>query len=315
LEPVEPRAVWPSEAADFTPWLLRSPKALPDAVGMDLDLTAAEHPVGGFSLDLIGVDKATGETVIVENQLAGSDHTHLGQILTYAGGTDPVNILWLATSFREEHRAALEWLNKRTDEQTRFFAVEVGLVRIGTSAPAPLFTVVVKPNDWGKKVRASTAGPGQKWTEQDFFNGLSEQDRPAASALYEHTREAGGWCYWGSGAQASMTAQIPAAGYTLQPWTFYLAPTPGWSVNFAWIYKDGNGADEEAMERFARRLSTVPALAAAVGAARASAWRRRPTIATTAVFADPAAIDTIMAALDDLYDAAKQQDGASSEAP
>lgn len=111
LEPVDPRKVWPSESHAFTPWLLTDAQALSEAVGMDLNLEAAEHAVGSFSLDLIGVDTATGDRVIVENQLESSDHNHLGQILTYAGGTDPANVLWLATSFREEHRAALEWLN------------------------------------------------------------------------------------------------------------------------------------------------------------------------------------------------------------
>ncbi len=124
---------------------------------MDLALSASEHPVGGYALDLIGIDEATGQTVIVENQLEVSDHAHLGQILTYAGGTDPTNVVWLATSFREEHRAALEWLNERTDERTRFFAVELSAVRIGDSAPAPLLSLVVRPNDWGKQVRASSA--------------------------------------------------------------------------------------------------------------------------------------------------------------
>ena len=61
---------------------------------MDLDLKRAEHPVGDFSLDLIGKDRATGELVIIENQLEVSDNSHLGQILTYAGGTDPTNEVW-----------------------------------------------------------------------------------------------------------------------------------------------------------------------------------------------------------------------------
>jgi len=42
------------------------------------------------------------------------------EILTYAAGTDPTTIVWIATGFRPEHRAALDWLNVHTDEDTRF---------------------------------------------------------------------------------------------------------------------------------------------------------------------------------------------------
>lgn len=156
LETLDVRSVWPHEAHSFTPWLQANSDVLSEVLGMDLVLSHAEHPVGGFSLDLIGMDEATGETVIIENQLETTDHPHLGQLLTYAGGTDPVNIVWVATRFREEHRAALDWLNARTDEETRFFGLEVSAVRIGNSVPAPHLNLVVQPNDWGKQVRSST---------------------------------------------------------------------------------------------------------------------------------------------------------------
>lgn len=157
LKKVQLRDVWKNEAHDFTPWLLANSDALGEALGMDLDLHEAEHTVGDFSLDLIGVDLATNETVIVENQLARSDHTHLGQILTYAGGTDPVNIVWVTESFRPEHRAALDWLNERTDEGTRFFGIEISAVQIQDSAVAPLLSVVANPNEWRKEVRGVTS--------------------------------------------------------------------------------------------------------------------------------------------------------------
>ena len=80
-----------------------------------------------------GRDETTGEVVIVESQLETSDHGHLGQILTYAARTEPTTIVWVAASFRPEHRAAIDWLNARTDENTRFFGVELGVVRIGQS--------------------------------------------------------------------------------------------------------------------------------------------------------------------------------------
>lgn len=317
LEPVDPRDVWPSEAHDFTPWLLANAQALSEAVGMDLNLEAAEHPIGGFSLDLIGVDTATGDRVIVENQLEVSDHSHLGQILTYAGGTDPANVLWLATSFREEHRAALEWLNKRTDERTRFFAVRVQVVRIGTSPPAPLFTLVVQPNDWGKKVRVSAVTRGLKWAEDDFFRALADEDDQvacAARALYEHTRTVvpGGWIYWGEGAHPAMTAQVPIGTKTVQPWSFYLTATPdagpGWAINFEWIHKGGQGADEVTMKQFASQLSRLPGLAGYIDAARAAGWRKRPTIPARTAFAHPDALAIITSALDELYRAVLEQD-------
>src|ERR1700757_2980410 len=108
LTTVPPRDVWTHEAHDFTPWLLQNVDVLSDLLGTDLELDVAEHPVGDFSLYLLGRDVSDDSVVIVENQLARSDHVHLGQILTYAAGTNPKTIVWITTSFRPEHRAALD---------------------------------------------------------------------------------------------------------------------------------------------------------------------------------------------------------------
>lgn len=108
LEEVEIREVSEHEARDFTPWLLDHEDHLAETLGIDLELEASEHPVGGFSLDLVGRDLTNDGVFIVENQLEGTDHPHLGQILTYAAGTDASSIVWIATSFREEHRQALD---------------------------------------------------------------------------------------------------------------------------------------------------------------------------------------------------------------
>lgn len=161
LQPVPPREVWRHEALDFTPWLLENVDVLSDLLGMDLVLETAEHAVGSFSLDLIGRDESTGERVIVENQLEMSDHTHLGQIITYAAGTDPTVIVWVTTGFRPEHRAAIDWLNERTDEKTRVFGVVIHTVQIGDSHVAPNFELVAQPNDWEQAVRTSTRVAGE----------------------------------------------------------------------------------------------------------------------------------------------------------
>ena len=157
LEQVDPRSVWRHEALNFTPWLLENADRLAEALGIELELTSAEHSVGGYSLDLIGRDMTNGRVVIIENQLADSDHTHLGQLLTYAAGTSAATIIWLTTRFRDEHRQAMTWLNEHTDEDTHFFGIELEVVRIGKSAPSPLFKIVAEPNDWQKAVKRSAS--------------------------------------------------------------------------------------------------------------------------------------------------------------
>jgi hypothetical protein len=159
LERVAPRTYWEDEARDFTPWLATPENiaVLSDAIGLDLEVQDQEVRVGPFRADILCLDTDSGDAVLVENQLAPTDHTHLGQLFTYAAGLDAVTIVWIADRFREEHRAAVDWLNRITHEDFRFFGIEVELWRIGASALAPKFNVVAKPNDWSKTVRDAAA--------------------------------------------------------------------------------------------------------------------------------------------------------------
>src|SRR4051794_1049367 len=137
LKSVAVTAVWPTEAYHFTPWLLANSKLLSEVLGLDVELDSREYRVGKFSLDIIGREVSSGTPVIIENQYGATDHSHLGQILTYAGGTKPTTIIWIAEQFRDEHRAALDWLNTHTDPGIRFFGVRLGAVTLD-GAPAGL---------------------------------------------------------------------------------------------------------------------------------------------------------------------------------
>ena len=154
LERVELRDIWISEAADFTPWLARPENlsVLADTLGMDLELEAQERAVGPFRADILCKELGSERWVLIENQLQRTDHTHLGQLLTYASGLEAVTIVWIAARFTEEHRSTLDWLNRITDESFRFFGLEVELWRIGDSPAAPKFNIVSKPNDWSQSV-------------------------------------------------------------------------------------------------------------------------------------------------------------------
>jgi len=152
LEAVDLRTVWTSEAGDFTPWLANEDNLalLGDTIGLELELEAQEKNVGPFRADILCRDTDSDGWVLIENQLERTNHTHLGQLITYAAGLDAVTIVWVADQFSDEHRAALDWLNEITGEQFRFFGLEIELWRIGDSMTAPKFNIVSKPNDWTK---------------------------------------------------------------------------------------------------------------------------------------------------------------------
>lgn len=141
---------WGSEAGDFTPWLAREENLalLGDTIGIDLELKAQEQNVGPFRADILCKNTETNNWVLIENQIEKTDHTHLGQILTYGAGLEATTIVWIAKSFTEEHRATLDWLNEITSDKFNFFGLEIELWRIGDSPIAPKFNVVSKPNEW-----------------------------------------------------------------------------------------------------------------------------------------------------------------------
>ena len=121
-----------------------------------LVVDGTEIAVGDFYIDILAKD-ATGSVVIVENQFGRTDHLHLGQIMTYvAGQVGPISVVWIAEKFREEHRAAIDWLNANTIENMSFFAAELEALKIGDSLPAPWFNVVAKPNNWSRGVKQAT---------------------------------------------------------------------------------------------------------------------------------------------------------------
>jgi hypothetical protein len=187
LERVELRKAWANEAAQFTPWVAANLSLLGDAIGISLELEQTEKSVGSFSADVLCRDTLTSRLVLIENQIERTDHTHLGQTLTYAAGIGVSTVVWVASEFREEHRAALDWLNEHTDEDLAFFGLEIEVWRIGDSAMAPKFNVVCKPNDWARRVHTIAADPGTLTETQkaqiDFWTGFVEMMRQRQSPL------------------------------------------------------------------------------------------------------------------------------------
>ena len=173
--------MWTSESGDFTPWLAENIDVLADELGLSLTVTGTEVPVGEFRLDIRAEDEE-GRTVIIENQLERTDHSHLGQCLVYASGLEASTVVWVSPLFREDFRRSFDWLNERTDLGVRFFGVEVSVVQIGEGGPrAPVFEVVARPNDWQKNVKTAGRSSGAPSTltpanaqRQEFFAEVLE---------------------------------------------------------------------------------------------------------------------------------------------
>ena len=179
LEKLEPRNYWANEASNFTPWLAEPANIglLGEAIGVELEVETVEAAVGPFAADIVCRSLGEEHRVVIENQLERTNHDHLGKLLTYAGGLDDVRTtVWISPEIREEHRAALDWLNSVSSDGVNFFGVELQVWRIGDSLPAPKFEVAVKPNGWVETVRGTTKSGVQlsevKQLQLDYWTGF-----------------------------------------------------------------------------------------------------------------------------------------------
>ncbi len=181
LQKVALRDAWASEAGHFTPWLARPEnlELLGGAIGIQLECEMTEKRVGPFRADILCKDIMTDQWVLIENQLEKTDHTHLGQLLTYATGLSAASIVWVAEHFTEEHRAVLDWLNEKTPAEINFFGLEVELWRIGNSAIAPKFNVVSKPNEWTRSVIKSRDHSEATQFCLDYWAGVLSAIQPS----------------------------------------------------------------------------------------------------------------------------------------
>lgn len=306
LERVDLRVAWSSEPRDFTPWLAQKENLglLGETLGIDLEADGIERSVGLFSADILCRVAGTDHWVLIENQLEQTDHTHLGQIITYAAGLDALTVIWVAAKFVDEHRAALDWLNENTAEGISFFGVEVQLWRISDSPFAPRFNVVSMPNAWTKKVR-SESSQGRQWDEAAFFADLAERHPDAAIPARRILEWADGRMsdvWWGRGSRdGSFVPRLLHDGAQRHVVAVYTYGRV--EIWFQYMRRRPPFDDETKRLELLKRLNDIPGVSLPP-----DAIDRRPSI-PLAILAGDASMAKFLAVLDWCVDELKGDDG------
>lgn len=173
LDRVDLRTVWEREGSDFTPWLEKNVRHLEEALGVEIDIEGREVQIGKFTADLVGKEPNSDRVVVIENQLDDADHDHLGKTLVYAAGRGASTVVWISKHFRDEYRQTLEWLNEISGKDIRFFGVELEMLTIDDSKPAPYFKPVVIPSEWQKTAAESELTERQRMYHEFFTEYLN----------------------------------------------------------------------------------------------------------------------------------------------
>ena len=152
LERLDLRSFWGEQLPDLTPWFVQNVDLLGQTLGIDITPLQRELQPENGAFNVLGTD-ALGRPIVIENRLEEADQNHLGHLIMHASTLESAVVVWVSPRFDQEVRRTLDWLNDRTDSKVDFFGVELGLVRIGRSLPAPVLDVVVQPRNWRKASR------------------------------------------------------------------------------------------------------------------------------------------------------------------
>lgn len=199
LESRDVRKYWESERRDFTPALAEDieegeASQLEDVLGLDLEVVDTEKSVGRYQLDILAETEDGGRTIVIENQLTDSDHPHFGKTMAYAAGVGADVIVWIAPEFHDEHKDAVQWLNKNTREGIDFFCIKLEVWKIGESGPAVRFEPVVQPSEWTRRAqRAESELTETKRMQEEFWTELRDRIKQKDTPLRPRTPEPHHW--------------------------------------------------------------------------------------------------------------------------
>jgi len=189
LQAIDPATLWTRERPDFIAWLAETDtlEALGETIGLDMEMEAVDRVIGPLSADIVCRDTRDDGRVLIEAQLTATDNERLGRLISYAAGLEAGKVVWIATTFREEERAALDWLNRVSTARLSFYAVELRAFKLGGSPAAPQFHLISRPNDWSRRARS-----GVRAIETEEISEGRRLQQDYWSSLLDYLRQRGG---------------------------------------------------------------------------------------------------------------------------
>ena len=169
------RDIWRHEAYNFTRWLQENIDILKEVIGLEIINPEVEQSTGSFNVDITAED-ASGNIIVIENQLEKSNHDHLGKIITYLTSFEAKVAIWIVAEPRQEHINAISWLNESTEAD--FYLIKIEGIKIGSSAPAPLLTKIVGPSEEAKTIGKTKQEKSDRHKLRfRFWDGLLEYSK------------------------------------------------------------------------------------------------------------------------------------------
>lgn len=181
------RELWEKEDKNFTVWLSKNIEHLNEKLDFDISVDNAEERAGPFKVDLVGTDDINNRKIIIENQLEKTDHTHLGQIITYLVNLEAKIAIWITSKPVQEHIRAIDWLNENSPSDVAFYLIKVEAIRIEPNEiSAPLFTIVTGPTEEAKEIGQEKKEYAQRHIlRKEFWTKLLEKAK-TKTKLYDN---------------------------------------------------------------------------------------------------------------------------------
>ncbi len=139
-----------NETSDSNARLAENLSLLSDALHMDLELVQTEAWIGNYNGDILADDIRGDTAIVIEHRSDETYHYQLGEFLACAENYNARILIWIADNFREEHRSALDWLNRWTPAEVEVYGVEIRSADDDADANLK-FVPIIAPASWSKR--------------------------------------------------------------------------------------------------------------------------------------------------------------------